>query len=236
MKRTPVSRSSWSQVVTGVILVMALIGGINWLQQSMPQVAKATQLGLTDDTPEQEFVSCERTLPEADDLDGDAETVEGPVGRVSANEVNLCPRRFDGRLVTYLGEVVGDVLQRSGGAWVQINDDAYGLVSGPLPSHRDFSGTNSGLAVWLPAEIVEDVHTPGRRGVRGDIVRIVGVLHRADPQDGGGLTIRAREIRLLSPAVSVPQPVHRDQAIAAAAVSLLAIGLIIYGRRVSSLR
>lgn len=217
-------------------MAVAFMAFVNWLHVSAPQVAQPTHLELAQETPEDEIISCERTLPEVDVEALEDEQVQGPVGRVSSTEVNQCPRRFDGRLVTYIGEVVGDVLQRDGGAWVQINDDAYGLVAGPLPSHRNFSGTNSGLAVWLPQHTFETVHTPGRRGIRGDIVRVVGTLHRADPNDGGGLTIRAREIAVLSPSVNVDQPLHVAQAITAAALGLLSLALIVLGRQSSSKR
>jgi hypothetical protein len=64
--------------------------------------------------------------------------------------VTSCPAAYDGHRVTYVGELVGDLLRREGGAWVLVNDDDYALRVGPLPAHPELRGTNSGLSVWLP--------------------------------------------------------------------------------------
>lgn len=230
MRPPPVSRSALLQVAASALVVVFVMVMVTWLQRSAP-TAGLIPLDLADEAPADEFASCERTLPGDNATDPEAETPPGPVGRVSSTEVLQCPRRFDGRLVTFVGEAVGDVLRRDGGAWVQLNDDAYGLEKGPLPGHREFAGTNSGLAVWLPDDLVDLVQRPGRRGVRGDVLQVEGFLRRVDPDDGGGLTIRATDGVLLSPARELDQPVHRSQMVVAGVLALLAIGLVIRERR-----
>jgi hypothetical protein len=214
-----------------VFLVVAMFAaGVGWLQRTAPAVEIIARGDLEAAVNQAEIISCERTLPAQDEIDAQSEALRGPVGRVSSVQVNLCPRRFDGRLVTYIGEVVGDVLRRDGGAWVQLNDDAYALGPGPLPGHRNFSGTNTGLAVWLPDEFAELATRPGRRDVRGDLLAVEGVLHRADPNDGGGLTIRAQSARLVATGFTVGHQVHREQARIAVVLALVAIAMIVRER------
>jgi hypothetical protein len=152
-------------------------------------------------------------------------------GRLTSDIVHACPRLLDGRQVVYVGEVVGDVLRRSGGAWVRMNDDAYALETGPLGPHRDTRGFNTGLAVWLPDGLHEQLGAPGRHGQRGDIVRIEGVLRRADPADGGGITIRAESLEVLSPSTPVSEPLHLTLVLAAGAAALLALSAWGWDRR-----
>jgi hypothetical protein len=144
-------------------------------------------------------------------------------GRITSSLVLACPRLFDGREVTFIGEVVGDVLRRTDGAWLQVNDDDYALEVGPVGAHRDLRGSNSGLGVWVPDGLHEELGAPGRHGTRGAIVRIEGVLLRADPDAGGSMTIRATALGVLAPAATVSEPLHVPLAITAVAAALLAL-------------
>jgi hypothetical protein len=155
---------------------------------------------------------CERDRT-GSDVDGRAAGLPRlPAGhRVTSAQVLGCPVAFDGRSVTYVGELVGDLLTRDGGAWVLVNDDDYALELGPLPAHRDRRGTNSGLSVWLPEGLHGQVTGLGGPGQRGDVVRVDGVIRRADASDGGGLTLRADSLEVLSPAAPVDEPLNVAQ-------------------------
>jgi hypothetical protein len=156
-----------------------------------------------------------------------------PDGRLTSDIVHACPRLLDGRDVVYYGEVVGDVLRRPGGAWVRVNDDAYALASGPFGPHRDALGFNTGLAVWLPDGQHEQLGAPGRHGRRGDVVRVEGVLLRADPSDGGGITVRATDLEILAASVAVDEPLHRPLIVTASLAALLALGSWGWDRRLT---
>lgn len=151
-------------------------------------------------------------------------------GRVTSGQVFACPEAFDGRRVTYAGEAVGDVLRRDGGAWVLVNDDDYALVLGPLPSHRDHRGTNSGLSVWVPDELLDRISGLGRPNQRGDVLLIDGHIVRTDTSDGGGLTLRADDLEVLRPAVALNDPLHLPQVLLAA-ISLLSAAVLAALRR-----
>lgn len=152
-------------------------------------------------------------------------------GRVTSAQVLACPQAFQGRRITYVGEVVGDVLRRDGGAWVLVNDDPYALEVGPLPSHNHRRGTNSGLTVWLPDPLVDQIGEVGRPNQRGDVIEIQGHIRRTDPDDGGGLTVRADRIRLLSPAVRLHDPLDVPQLLLAMAALIGAALMTVKARR-----
>lgn len=234
-KRHPVHPRAilqWLAVVLGLVLLVALLVQLRNAQPYVPPdfIIEGAE---DPDDPDADIVTCERTLPDR------PTTPEGrqpdPVGRVTSSEVIECPEAFDGHVVTYVGEVIGDVLHRDGGAWVLMNDDAYALEVGPLDSHGEFRGYNSGLSVWLDGETAELADQPGGPRWRGDVLRVTGVVHRADPADGGGLTVRAFDGEVLADAEPLSRPVNRPQAVAAVLLSLVAIGTVIY-ERVSSRR
>lgn len=145
-----------------------------------------------------------------------------PAGRITSAIVTACPRLLDGHSVTYVGEIVGDVLRRDGGAWVYVNDDVYALKIGPFGSHRETRGVNSGLAVWLPDGLYEDLGQPGRHGRRGDVIRVEGTFLRADPADGGGMVVRASALEVLAPSTPVEEPLNTPLVVSAAIGSLVA--------------
>ncbi len=219
MNRRPVSDRALVQVAGVLLVIAAVIGLTVLLQHTAPTVTLTPLEELLAEQPPQDVVNCERTLPGSDS----EETVVGRVGRITSTDAVACPRRFDGRIVTYVGEVVGDVLRRDGGAWIQVNDDGYAMEVGPLPAHREYRGSNSGLAVWVPEEFIDLIQAPGRRGVRGDVILVDGVFLRADSQDGGGLTIRATSVRHLAPPTPIDRPIHGALALAAGIAAVLAI-------------
>jgi len=154
-----------------------------------------------------------------------------PDGRITSAIASACPRLLDGREVVHVGEVVGDVLRRADGAWVLLNDDPYALDVGPLGPHRERLGFNSGLAVWLPDGLHEALGEPGRHGRRGDVVRVTGTFLRADPADGGGLTVRANALEVLAPSRAVEEPLNTPLVVAAGIGALVAASAWAWARR-----
>lgn len=229
----PVSTRAWAQIGGVVLLTILGFTLVGWLRATAPPpvddldfIVPAAQEA---NDPASQIVSCERTLPDRSTLPQNAPAPD-PIGRVTSSEVVECPDVFDQRSVLYIGEVIGDVLSRDGGAWVLMNDDAYALESGPLPTYGAFRGTNSGLAVWLEGDIADLVTHPGSSSWRGDVLAVRGVLLRADPDDGGGLTIRATDAEVVAPAVRLSRPLHRTQAIAALLLGMAAAGLVLRER------
>lgn len=233
-------RRTWARTlpvlaaVTAVVVAVALL--LTWMHRSRPRAG----VDLTVEVPAGlraspgQVVTCERLTPGTPPA-GTVEQAPAP-GRVTSRQLVECPDLFDGRPVTYVGEVVGDVLRREGGAYVLVNDDGYALGQGPLPAAGEPSGGNSGVAVWLDGELADLVSRPGGPGVRGEVLAIQGVVHRTDPHDGGGLTIRARQARVLAPAREVPSPVHPGHVAVAIGLAALAVGATVAERVIARRR
>jgi hypothetical protein len=214
--------------VTGALgLLLALTGALERGAPRLPTSAPAVT-GLPEALLD-EPVRCSRSDERAS-LD-EVRRILRPDGRLTSAIVFACPRLLADRDVVYFGEVVGDVLRRDGGAWVQVNDDAYALQLGPFGPHRESRGFSSGLAVWLPDGLHEGLGAPGRHGRRGDIIRVEGVLLRTDPADGGGITIRASALEIVAPSTPVTEPLNLPLIAAAGAAVLLALGSWLWARQ-----
>lgn len=153
--------------------------------------------------------------------------------RVSSADVHDCPTVYDQRAVIYEGEAVGALLDRRDGAWIQLNDDAYGGVLTPLPAHRYFRGANSGVGVFLPPELVDLVDTVGGPRARGDILRVTGTFHRVDPASGEVGVVRADQAVLVSPGTTTDQQPLRARRIVGSLLALVAAAMTVAFRRSS---
>lgn len=214
----------------GVLGLALIVAGVIALEAVHPQVDATPRpvegvppLALEEDR------SCLRRADEAPIEEIRAAIPPG--GRISSTQVFACPAAFDGLEVTYVGEVVGDLLARRGGAWVQVNDDVYALEVGPVIGHRELSGFNTGLSVWLPDGLHEAIEDVGRPYQRGDVILVRGTLLRADPDDGGGTTVRAEELEVLERALVIDPPFHTLQAIVAGILGILAALSVLWARR-----
>jgi hypothetical protein len=208
-------------LIAPVLLLAGVLALVTWVPSLTARPVGGVEVGpLLPVVPLEE--DCQRGI----DAAADVEPIVTDQLRVTAAVVVSCPTRFDGAVVTYVGELVGDLLRRDGGAWVLVNDDDYALAVGPLPTHRDHRGTNSGLSVWLPDEHLDQITGLGRPGQRGDLVQIEGHIERTDPDDGGGLTLRASDLQVLRPSERFDAPLDVPQAVLA--VSALVVSAILW--------
>ena len=228
-------------VLGGILLALAALGvGTYLLEAAHPQldttdhvVAGVPALAI-DDVP-----TCRRFVEEAPIEDIRERLLAAEAfdrvrdelprgGRVSSTQVFSCPSAYDGLEVTFAGEVVGELLPRRGGAWAQVNDDPYALETGPVVGHRERAGFNTGMSVWLPEDLAARIEAPGRAALRGDVVLLTGTVHRTDPADGGGITLRATAMETLAPPLEIEPPLHVLQLVVALALSALAIGTTLW--------
>jgi len=96
---------------------------------------------------------------------------------ISSIELIQNAQDYDGEEVVYEGEAVGEVMRRSNGVWVNIND-----------------GENS-IGVWMSPELAAEITYSGNYKTKGDILQIKGIFNRACLQHGGDLDIHAISLR-----------------------------------------
>ena len=216
----------------GPLTVLAIvIVGIVALEAAAPRTDPVDRA--VEDVPELAIADDRQCIRFTDDVaaqDIREEFVAG--GRVSSTQIYRCPAAFDGAQISYAGEIVGELLPREGGVWAQVNDDAYALETGPLTDHRDQAGFNLGMSVWIPDGLHQQIGEAGRASRRGDVVLLRGTVLRADPDDGGGITLRAEELEVLAPSLEVASPFHALQALVAGALAVTALMTTLWSRRV----
>ena len=226
-------RTRWLLVVPTVGLLLIVLGVVG-LEAIHPQLDDPADRGMVVDAPPlamEDQRQCLR-VADADGLAGEIRDDVPSGGRISSPQVHGCPSAFDGLEVTFVGEAIGEVLRRDGGAWLQVNDDAYALEVGPMVGHREHAGFNTGLSVWLPDGLHESVETVGRPQQRGDVLLLRGTIEQSDPDDGGGITLRADDLEVLADGTRIEPPLHLTQAIVAAVLAVAAFGALIWDRAV----
>lgn len=150
---------------------------------------------------------------------------------VTSGELIECPAAFDGQTVVYQGEVVRAVLRRGPRAWVQLNDDVYGLEIGPLPRHRTPAGVNSGIPVSIPVADADRISFIGDGRTHGDRLLVEGTFLRADPADAGGPTIQAHTVQFVAVGEPVPQHLSLARLVVTVLVGAAALGMAGTARR-----
>lgn len=117
---------------------------------------------------------------------------------VSTRELIENAGEYDGREVAIEGEAVGDVMRRGNHAWITVNDDTYSERS--LEEGGEFEGTsNYGISVWLPAAEADKIEILGGYKYGGDRVRVEGVFHRVDHENGGDMSIHGSRLEVIEP-------------------------------------
>jgi len=96
---------------------------------------------------------------------------------ISSAELINNARLYDGKIVSYEGEVIGDIMKRGDYAWININD-----------------GQNA-IGVWINSALIKDISFTGSYKSVGDGIEVTGVFRRACPEHGGDLDIHAQAIR-----------------------------------------
>ncbi|MBW3601911.1 MAG: hypothetical protein KY434_04320 [Actinobacteria bacterium] len=222
------------RVVLAGVALLAALAAVGGLVESLrrPSPGGVPEVAEPPSDPRAQ-VSCPPAREdEARGRSGDAR----PPRLVTSSELFDCPGRHDGRRVRYRGEVVGAVLEREGGAWVQLNDDAYAGELGPLPAHRDYRGGNAGIGVWLPAELAGRIHHVGGPRFRGDVLDVVGRFHRVDAATGEVVIVRAEHGSVARRGKAFVEPFRADRGVAALLLGALAAVAVVTERRVGRTR
>lgn len=93
---------------------------------------------------------------------------------ISSTELINNAKQYDGKVVDYRGEVIGDIMIRSQYAWVNIND-----------------GQNA-IGIWTTKTLIKNITYKGSYSFKGDVVEVIGKFNRSCPEHGGDLDIHAQ--------------------------------------------
>ncbi len=96
---------------------------------------------------------------------------------ISSAELINNAKLYDGKVVSYEGEVIGDIMKRGDYTWINVND-----------------GKNA-IGIWVNSVLARDVSYAGSYKSVGDGIEVTGVFRRACPEHGGDLDIHAQSIR-----------------------------------------
>jgi hypothetical protein len=136
---------------------------------------------------------------------------------------------WDGRIIGFTGEAIGEVMRRGDMAWIHLNDDAYGHAdAGASPG---LAGANSGIAVWVDSAMASQITSFGIYGRHGDLVEVTGTFHAACPQHGGDTDIHATSLRIVRPGYATVQLIRPSRMIAASILAGLTLGLFLVNLR-----
>jgi hypothetical protein len=109
---------------------------------------------------------------------------------LSSSELINNAKQFDGKIVVYEGEVIGDVMVRGNYAWINLND-----------------GQNA-IGIWIPASLGKEIVYTGSYKSKGDWIEITGIFHRACVVHGGDLDIHASALRKTSTGKPTIEPLN----------------------------
>jgi hypothetical protein len=112
---------------------------------------------------------------------------------VSSRELINNAKAYDGRLVTYEGEVVGEVMARGQYSWVNISD-----------------GDNA-IGVWMPKALSDQIEYATSYKFKGDRVVVKGFFQRACSQHGGDLDIHAISLQKIAPGRQIHHRLGEDK-------------------------
>ena len=117
-------------------------------------------------------------------------------------------KQHDGKIITYKGEVIGDVMIRKEYVWLNVND---GIIA---------------IGIWAPKTMIQDIRYAGDYHKKGDIVEVFGTFHRSCLEHGGDLDIHASEIKKITPGSLDIHPISKKKVYIG--ISSLALVLLFY--------
>jgi len=129
---------------------------------------------------------------------------------VSSSDLIDRARQYDGKVVVYEGEAIGEVMLRGQYAWVNLND-----------------GVNA-IGIWLAKDLTRDITQTGNYRSRGDWVTVTGIFNRSCPAHGGDLDIHAQEVLKIVPGKIIKERLNATKRnLAALLLGLLCLVLIL---------
>ena len=139
------------------------------------------------------------------------------------------PGTWDGSIVDFTGEAIGEAMRRGTMAWIHLNDDAYGLAD--PGANVALAGFNGGIGVWVTADTAAQISAFGDYKHHGDLVEVTGTFNAACPLHGGDMDIHATSLRIVRPGYTTVRKIHPVRMIAAGILAGLTLVLFLVNLR-----
>ncbi|HWQ21583.1 MAG TPA: hypothetical protein VN478_02500 [Clostridia bacterium] len=130
---------------------------------------------------------------------------------LSTNDLVENSYKWDGKTVSFKGEVLQDLMVRADGTWMNLSD-----------------GNNVAMGVFVPKSVMTPVisHTEGYRTI-GDVVLITGVFHRVCTEHEGETDIHATSVTVVTPGAARANPIHQSRVVWLLVLACL-LGLVMW--------
>lgn len=135
---------------------------------------------------------------------------------VSSVELINNAKQYDGKVVDYQGEVIGELMRRGEYAWINVHDGS------------------SAIGIWLHKDLTSYIVYTGSYKSKGDTLVITGIFHKNCLQHGGDLDIHAQAVRKVNSGGITSEKLNfskRNQAIVLGGLCLLIWIFMLFGRR-----
>jgi len=130
---------------------------------------------------------------------------------LSTNDLVENSYAWDGKVVSFKGEVLEDLMERSDGVWMNLSD-----------------GNNTAMGVFVPKGVaMPPIEHTGDYRTAGDIVLITGVFHRTCVQHEGETDIHATSVTVVTPGFTRSNPIHSDRVVLFAVLAVL-LGIVLW--------
>lgn len=134
---------------------------------------------------------------------------------ISSAEIIDHARDLDGKILTYEGEVIGDIMSRGDHLWINVSDGA------------------NAIGLWITGDQAKHVSIAGKYDQRGDRIRVVGRFNEACAEHGGDYDIHPDTLVLLEKGCPINHPVKPGLIVTAIVLFLGAVIVLVLYRRQS---
>jgi len=121
------------------------------------------------------------------------------------------PKKYDGKIIYYEGEVIGDIMKRGEHAWINVND-----------------GSNA-MGIWIKTPLADGIKYAGGYKLKGDIVKITGVFNRICTVHGGDMDIHATDMQIVTEGRETPKNAGFEKMIKAIILAVILLFIVAAG-------
>jgi len=129
---------------------------------------------------------------------------------ISSRELINSAKEYDGKIVYFEGEIIGEMMKRKDVAWLNLSD---------LP--------NSCLGIFAQISQIPKITYYGGYKAVGDTIRVKGIFYRACSIHGGEIDIHALSLKIVKPGHQILHPINITRVKIAFLLSLIALLVII---------